>query len=473
MLKARYDAAQTTEDNKKYWSEADAFSALGANTPEVRRILRNRARYECANNSYCKGMIRTLADDTIGKGPRLQFGTPDATANAAIGEAFQEWADAACLSSKLHTLKQSQVTDGECFILLYTHPAIPGPIQLDLLLVECDQIHTPFPWPLDPRLIDGMTLDDYGNVASYNMLKYHPGDLIMWGFPMDFDVIPAKWMIHYFKRERPHQFRGIPEITPALPLFALLRRFTLATVSAAESAALFAVLLKTSMTPEDADSITPFDTQEIARNMMVALPEGYDATQLHPEHPATTYDMFKSAILNEIARCLNMPFNVAAGNSSSYNYSSGRLDHQVYFKSIDVDQHQIERHILDRILAAWLAEARLALPGLIPNDLAVLPRKWYWDGREHVDPVREATAQEQRLANNTTTLADEWARQGHDWRERLRQRSEELTFMRELGIPLPAAPGASNSASSAPTAAHDSTAEARAALRLRLATAAD
>jgi capsid protein len=54
--------------------------------------------------------------------------------------------------------------------------------------------------------------------------------------------------------------------------------------------------------------------------------------------PATTYAEFKKEVLNEIARCLNMPFNVAAGNSSGYNYASGRLDHQTYFKAIRVEQ---------------------------------------------------------------------------------------------------------------------------------------
>ncbi len=33
-----------------------------------------------------------------------------------------------------------------------------------------------------------------------------------------------------------------------------------------------------------------------------------------------------------------MPYNVATGNSSCYNYASGRLDHQTRFKSIRVDQ---------------------------------------------------------------------------------------------------------------------------------------
>ncbi len=39
-------------------------------------------------------------------------------------------------------------------------------------------------------------------------------------------------VIHIFQSDRPEQLRGVPVTTPALPLFALLRRFTLATVSA-------------------------------------------------------------------------------------------------------------------------------------------------------------------------------------------------------------------------------------------------
>ncbi len=44
-----------------------------------------------------------------------------------------------------------------------------------------------------------------------------------------------------------------------------------------------------------------------------------------------------------------MPFNVAAGNSSGYNYASGRLDHQVYYKLIRVDQAHMGRVVLDPI----------------------------------------------------------------------------------------------------------------------------
>jgi capsid protein len=136
-----------------------------------------------------------------------------------------------------------------------------------------------------------------------------------------------------------------------------------------------------------------------------------------------------------------MPFNVAAGNSSSYNYASGRLDHQTYFKAIRVEQSHIEDLILDRLLAAWFDEAAL-IPGLLPADLGpiiALEHTWFWDGQEHVDPAKEANAQATRLANHTTTLAFEYARQGRDWEDALRQRAKELALMNELGLSLPIA----------------------------------
>ena len=46
---------------------------------------------------------------------------------------------------------------------------------------------------------------------------------------------------------------------------------------------------------------------------------------MQAEQPTTTFAEFKHEILNKIARCLNMPFNVGAGNSSGYNYASERL----------------------------------------------------------------------------------------------------------------------------------------------------
>jgi lambda family phage portal protein len=435
-LRARYDAAVTNDENRRHWANADGMSANAANSAEVRRVLRNRSRYEVANNSYARGIVLTLANDAIGTGPRLQLLTADAEANRRIEREFAVWAKAVNLAEKLRILRTARAEDGEGFAILTSNPKLPTPVQLDLRLVEADQVCTPDLASLDANAIDGIVFDEAGNPVEYHVLKEHPGDTARQLF-LDYDRVPAASMIHWFRADRPGQARGIPDIMPALPLFAQLRRFTLAVIAAAETAADFAGILYTDAPAGgESEAAEPFEPIELEQRALVTMPGGWKMSQLQAEQPATTYAEFKKEILNEIARCLNMPFNVAAGNSSGYNYASGRLDHQTYFKAIRVDQSHIEGVVLDRILAAWLDEAAL-IPGLLPAGLgpfADWPHQWFWDGQEHVDPAKEASAQATRLANHTTTLAHEYARQGRDWEEALRQRAKELALMQELGL---------------------------------------
>ena len=401
--------------------------------------MRNRSRYEVANNSYARGIILTLANDVVGTGPRLQMLAVDPNVNQAVEAAFADWAAAVKLAEKLRTMRMARAEDGEAFGILTSNPSLAHKVKLDLRLVEADQVSTSDLSLIVENAIDGIVFDGAGNPVEYHVLKNHPGDLVM-GFGLDYDRLPATAVLHYFRADRPGQSRGVPEITPALPLFAQLRRYTLAVIAAAESAADFAGILYTdSPANGEADPVEAMDQVELERRMLVTMPGGWKMSQLHAEQPATTYAEFKREILNEIARCLNMPFNVAAGNSSGYNYASGRLDHQTYFKSIRVDQAHLEEMVLDRIFQAWVREAVL-VDGLFPQAARLLStdwnHQWFWDGQEHVDPAKEASAQETRLRNNTTTLADEYAKRGQDWETQLRQRAKEVALMNKLGLAL-------------------------------------
>jgi lambda family phage portal protein len=433
-IRARYDAAATTDANRKHWANADGLSADAAASPEVRRILRNRARYEAANNSYAAGIVATLANDVVGTGPRLQVLTDDPEANNAIEQAFAAWALSTNLADRLRTMRMARAHSGECFAKLASNPVVPGPVKLDVGLIEADRVASLNYGVLGPYEVDGIVYDASGNPVAYRVLRDHPGDRSV---TLASDVYEASRIVHYFMPARPEQHRGIPDLVPALPLFAQLRRYTIAVLSAAETAANFAGTVETDAPANgEADPVEPMDTIELEANSLLTLPAGWKMSQVKPEQPTTSYGEFKREILNEIARCLNMPFNVAAGNSSGYNYASGRLDHQTYFKAIRIDQAHMARTVLDRVLAEWFDEAKL-IESLVPPRVRVLeslPHQWFWDGTEHVDPAKEASAQATRLANHTTTLASEFARQGKDWEAELRQRARELALMEELGI---------------------------------------
>mgnify|MGYP004712472181 CR=1 FL=1 len=236
VVKARFDAAQTTTDNHRHWAAADHLSADMEASPEVRRTLRQRARYEVANNSYAKGLVQMLANDTIGTGPRLQMLSSSEDFNDEVETSFMHWADAVHLPSKLRTMRMARCQDGEAFAVLATNPKVRHPVKLDLMLVEADRISGDLKWLEDDRSVDGITFDQWGNPLSYRVLKYHPGDIHY--MPGDEAVrVPAEFMIHIFRQDRPGLHRGVPELTAALPLFAQLRRYNLAVLSAAEAAA--------------------------------------------------------------------------------------------------------------------------------------------------------------------------------------------------------------------------------------------
>jgi len=436
LIKARYDAAATTEENRRHWANADDLSANAANSPQVRHLLRVRCRYEVANNSYARGIVLTLANDVVGTGPRLQMLTGSAGANRRIEAEFALWARTVRLAERLRTLRMARAADGEAFALLTSNPALPTAIKLDLKLVEADQVTTP-DLPLDAdNAVDGIVFDAHGNPVEYHVLRQHPGERFV---KLDFEYrrVPAESVIHVFRSDRPGQARGIPDITPALPLFAHLRRYTLAVITAAEIAALPGGILYTDAPPNgEADAVEPMDLIELERGMLMTMPGGWRMSQMEANQPSTTYAEFKREILGEIGRCLLVPVNVLTGDSSRHNYASGRLDHQAYFKSIRVEQSQLEAVVLDRILAAWFDEASL-LSGFLPDGLGpwgTWPRTWMWDGASHVDPLKEANAQSVRLASHTTTLADEYARIGLDWETQVRQRAKEHALLRSLGL---------------------------------------
>jgi lambda family phage portal protein len=455
VIRGKFDAAQTTDENRRHWANADLLSPDAAASMDVRSILRSRARYEVANNSYARGIVLTLANDTIGTGPRLQMLTEDPDANTAIEQAFMRWAKSIGLAEKLRTMRMARAESGEAFAILTSNPDVDGPVKLDLRLIEPDQVTTPLSRrSMTDDGVDGVEYDRFGNPTHYHVLKQHPGAGtlgVTGGSDDDYDRIPAASVIHLYRVERPGQSRGIPELTPALPLFAQLRRYRLAVLGAAETAADFALALYTDAPPNgEPDAVEPMDVFELEARMATTLPQGWKLGQVKAEHPSTNHVEFVMSILAEIARCLNMPFNVAAGNSSGYNYASGRLDHQTYYKAIRVDQSHLADKVLDHLYRGWLNEAIL-VTDLLPRwvrtaEFTSLSHQWFWDGTEHVDPAKEANAQATRLSNNTTTLANEYARQGRDWETELRQRAKEVALMQELGLSEAAAQPAQDEA---------------------------
>lgn len=433
-----YDSARTTTENRRYYANADGLDARAANSAWVRQILRNRARYERDNNSYLNGIVQTLANHTIGTGPKLQMLTGDRDLDRTIEREFRPWSQAIALASKLRIGRMAKCIDGETFGLLTSNDRLPTTVKLDLKLVEADQVATPDLSIETRNAVDGIVFDGFGNPDRYHLLDDHPGSTNPVG-SQSYRSVAARFVVHWFRPERCGQVRGTPEITSALYDFGELRRWNKAVLAAAETAADYAAILYSdapALPDDDDDGAIPGETFDIERRVMTTLPAGWKMGQFEAQQPVSTHAEFERVGVRRLVRCLGMPLNIALGDSSGYNYSSGRLDHQTYFQSIDVEQSEVERIILDPLFVAWLDELSMQtdlLPGGADR-LEGWPHRWIWNGREHVDPAKEATAQETRLRGGMTSFSEECFRQGVDPDDRAQEIADDIARFARLGI---------------------------------------
>jgi lambda family phage portal protein len=468
IVQARFNAASRSLDSMRNFAGSDFLSADAAMSREVRLRIASRARNEFANNSFAYGIIYTLADDTIGTGPRLQLEPNEdidivETTDPALQRRerrFHEWARQVRLDQLLRCARIAKAVDGETFIWLRVNQGTDREVQLEPCLHELEYVGSQrftsllqkFHRTGQPVEIDGITYDQYGNPINYRFSRVHPGSPGFFATDTNSVQVPASQVIHYANLFRAGQHRGLSEMTASLHIFNDLRRYSTAVLLAAEVAARLSFIISNDLPPELYESTIAYDEEgelktaldlaggpgliEEGANFGMLLPAGYKAEQLRSTQPTQTYTSFKDSKIAEAARVFSMPFNIAAGNSSDYNYASGRLDHQVYHKKLLIERKIISIDILDPIYRAWVEQDCVLHPSdYIDNDST--GHYWMWDGFEHVDPIKEANAQAARLANGVTTLAEECAREGRDYHNVLRQRKRELAEHQRLGLPPP------------------------------------
>lgn len=417
-VRGRYDAAGDGSETINIWASADALNADASNSLAVRTKLRNRDRYERSNNGHKAGMHRTHANYVIGKGPTLMMKTGSPGFNAMVESEWNRWAKAAKFARKLRQLNRAKTGDGEALAVIITDLGIRHPVKINLRPVECDRLTSPQFRTDDERYVDGITFDENGNPLYYDILDRHPGATVTSGALEKFTRYSATFVCHWFFDERPEQHRGVPETAATLNLFPTARRFREATVAAAETAADYSAVLEMGIASDGNDEVAPFTSLPIEKRTMLVSPAGASIKQLQAEHPATTYEMFNRSILCEEARPLNMPYNIAACDSSGYSYSGGQLDHQTYYVALGIEQQECEADVVEPTFEAWFREAREKFGW--NSELDSVPKHaWGWPGKPHNDPVKTATARKIALSTGTMTLGRIYAEDGADYEDAL------------------------------------------------------
>lgn len=424
FIRASYDAARLGTDLDNHWAHADAYDADSANSRPVRQRLVRNSRYERGSNGYYAGIIRTHTNMLVGTGPTLRMLTGNTTFNQLVEREWNDWSKAVQLRRKLWCLGHARTQDGESFAVMVTNRGVRHNVLLDILLIETEQCQTPR-LPYDVQgYIDGIRFDEWNNPLYYDVLPSHPGSNWLYQY-QDPIAVPASQMLHWFKLERPGQHRSIPDLTPTLTTGAIGRRFREATVTSAETAADISALIHGQIPPnsdQEMEDLREGFAMELERRIAMAVPLGWNVTQMKAEHPNAQYMDFNRALISEQARPLSMPYNAAACDSSTYSFASGKLDTLCYRSELDVERKDCGDLVLDPLFGAWFRE------WTILADRRDIPpaHQWDWPAHPVIDREAESRATDQELHNGMKTLRRAYSEAGMDFEDELQVMAQDF-----------------------------------------------
>jgi lambda family phage portal protein len=488
-----YHAADRTRtaNQKGYKRERDAATLIASDSPALRAESQDMVR----NSPIGGGAIALNVTKVVGRGlqPKAQLdrdvlNLSDDQADAWERAAEREWRLATetreidaerCLPfSLLQGLAFLKVLeDGDILVNLPRFFRPGSPYRLKIELIEAARISNRDHKPDTTRTVAGVTVDNYGAPETYTVSDRHPGNLrayqqraaMSWIDLKAFGRSGQPLALLLLDKKRPGQPRGVPYLAPVIELIKQLGRYTDAEVMAAViNGMLTAFVYSDSGSPEfseedpleDASSYTD-SNDEVSRmtlgnGSVLGLPPGKRVEVVDGTRPNINFDPFVMALLRQIGMALELPFEVLVKHfTSSYSAARGALEEAWdYFNR---RRHWLATQFCQPIYEAVLTEAvatgRLAAPGFFADPLirrAWLATLWQGDAPSTLDPVKEITAAEKRIALRLTTRSEERARLiGGDWENSVPQMRREEQLLKEADLlpemvtePVAAAPDA-------------------------------
>lgn len=436
--------------NKGRSSGGTAHQEIAANLPE----LRQQARYMANNDGYYSHYINLLETNVVGpKGIRLNLnlkggdGKSDKEANEHIENAFKQWSKAVTADGQLSfqeaqvLFERTRAVDGEVFYQSFTHRDLNG--NFGIIFVEGDHVDVKLDGKLSNgnEIRSGVEFNRWGRPVAYHVLRNHPADTV--AKQEKPRRIPAEFIAHAFKQDRPSQVRGIPEGRAAFYRLKALKAYEDAEIDAARRGAKMDVVwmfnnldMWEQLQDEEKDEIKALQASLTEDDEQMVAPPGMTAQVLDNKHPTSQYDSFTKRTLHGVGSGLGVSYNILTGDLESTSYSSlreGKLAARDFYRSRQA--FLINKFCLP-ILEKWLRVAMLTgdVATSYSYDEIIQAAKWIARGWEWVDPVKDAQATQIQMSMGTKTLTEVIGDQGKDIEDHIDAIQKEQVLLADAGL---------------------------------------
>ncbi|MFZ4792295.1 MAG: phage portal protein [Candidatus Competibacteraceae bacterium] len=413
-IRARYEL-------KPHRSNSDARDGNGA-VQDIGPKLRQYARHLDQNHDLIKGALDRLTQFIVGATgigiepqPRLTSGEVDAGFSAALLEAWRDWTQwpdvtwehdwAACQ----RLLCRSWLRDGEVLINLVRglRPDLDHGTRVPFSIELLEADYLPFNTSdASAKIVHGVERNAWNRPVAYWIYKQHPGGVARSDFALK--RVASENLLHLKMTDRIGQVRGVSVLASILQRMNDIFEYENAERVAARIAASLTGALKT----ENPSIYTPPAADEAPRSfdlqpgmILDNLRPGESLDMFSSNRPSPTVESFRNGQLRAAAAGIGLSYSAL---SRDYNgtYSAQR---QELVEQFDAYRILSNLFISQAVRPIWTEFVRLALvsgvvtlpPGIDPltaDDASFQPPTIPW-----IDPLKEAAAQKELLANYLTS----------------------------------------------------------------------
>jgi lambda family phage portal protein len=351
------------------------------------------------------------------------------------------------------------------------------PYKTAVQFVDTDRLSNPNGLADTLNLRGGVEMGAHGEAIAYHIRQAHPAARNDPGaFSWKRVAARKRWgrlqMAHIYDENRPDQTRGLSDFAVGLSDMKMLKKFRGVALQNAVLNATFAASIESELPSSDEvyarlgagnKETNIYSTiaeqyfgavTEFSSGAKATLLDGVKVPHLMPGmklqlRPAGTSGAlgtdFEKSCLRYIASTLGVSYEELSRNFADSNYSSARAAMLMTWKRMQAEKKSTADVMANIVFRLWFEEA------VNNNELETVTRsdpsiydgmnldayttcEWIGASRGQIDEVKETQAAVLRVNNNLTTLEDELAKQGKDWRKVLLQKKAEKELMDEYGL---------------------------------------
>ncbi|MBQ9557259.1 MAG: phage portal protein [Clostridia bacterium] len=373
---------------------------------------------------------------------------------------------------------KSWLMSGDVFCVIKRGDRSPlNPYTLRLHLIEADRVSTPSKYSGGLGAIttegkngsnaihDGIEVDANGKVIAYHICNKYPDE----GLDKATEWVRVEAygkntglpnVLHVMEPERPEQYRGVTMLAPTIEMLLQLRRYTESELTAALVQTYLTAWITTQSDPTEfplnevgggdvmgAPGTQPDDVSydeneyEMGPGTINHLNPGETVTLGNPNIPTAGFDNFVKVICRMIGSGIEIPYDVLMKEfNASYSASKGALEEMR--EPVKMKRVSFVADFCQPVYEIWLAEAvatgRIKAPGFFADPkirAAWCGARWDGPAQTHLDPVKEATANQMAVANGWKTN-EQVTREyyGGSWEENVERLNQERSLFEFVPI---------------------------------------